>query len=450
MAEPLTADAVRRRFVALTAMRWVSTGFMIPVTVLLMQDRGLSLAEVGLVSGTQSLMVLLLELPTGGLADALGRRPVLLVAGTLNLVSLTLFASGRSIGVLALAWAIQGVFRALESGPLEAWYVDTSLAADRAAPIEQGLAQAGTAIGLAISAGALGSALLGIVGPHFDLDPLTTAVVLAIGTAIVGQVALQLLLVEAPSPSTSAVTRRQRVQQAVAEAPQVIRDGTRLVTGSRALLALVLVELLWGAGMFGVEMLSAPRLVELLGDRDEGLVVFGIVAALGWTMCGVGSALTGRIVGWHAGSWARAGFTLRIAQGTAVLAIALVAGPAGLVAGYLGFYVVHGTANAVHYGMVHRLVGPEHRTTIISANSFTSRIGTLFAAVGLGALADAHGIPAACAASAILLAIAAPLYRIAGHASPADADAEADAPDAGGTPAEAAAALPEHSAVQVH
>ena len=125
-----------------------------------------------------------------------------------------------------------------------------------------------------------------------------------------------------------------------------------------------------------------------------------------------------------AGVPARAGFTLRIAQGAAVLAIALVAGPAGLVAGYLGFYVVHGTANAVHYGMVHRLVGPEHRTTIVSANSLTSRMGGLVAAVGLGAIANAHGIPAACIVAAVVLAAAAPLYRIAGRAASAESAAE--------------------------
>jgi MFS family permease len=414
----MMGDTIRRRFILLTALRWLPTGLLIPVTVLLMQERGLSLAQVGLVSGTQSFTVLLLELPTGGLADALGRRPLLLVAGALNLASLTLLACSHSFAMLLVAWAIQGVFRALDSGPLEAWYVDASLAADPEASIEHGLAQAGTALGLAISAGAVGSALLGIVGPRLDVDPLTAAVVAAIGATLVAQVAVARLIVEAPR--RSAATRRQRAGQALAEVPDVVRDGLRLVAGSSALLALVLVEMLWGAGMVGVELLSAPRLVELLGDRNEGLVVFGMVAALGWTMCGIGAALTRRIVGWHGGAAARAGFTLRIAQGAAVLAIALVAGPTGLVAGYLGFYVVHGTSNAVHYGMVHRLVGPEHRTTIISANSLTSRLGGLLAAVGLGAVASGHGIPAACVVAAVLLAAAAPLYRIAGRTTPID------------------------------
>jgi MFS family permease len=142
----MTAAALRRRFVVLTALRWLPTGLLIPLTVVLMQSRGLSLAEVGLVSATQGVVVLVLELPTGGLADALGRRPVLVAATALNVVSLALLAVAHSPGAFMAAWAVQGVYRALESGPLESWFVDASLAVDPRADIEGGLARAGTAL----------------------------------------------------------------------------------------------------------------------------------------------------------------------------------------------------------------------------------------------------------------------------------------------------------------
>jgi hypothetical protein len=47
-----------------------------------------------------------------------------------------------------LAGAVQGVFRAPDSGPLEAWYVDTSLRLDPDAVIERRLAHGVSAIGL--------------------------------------------------------------------------------------------------------------------------------------------------------------------------------------------------------------------------------------------------------------------------------------------------------------
>ena len=64
----------------LIALRWLPTGLLVPVIVLLAMSRGLSMTEIGLVFAIQGLVVLVLELPTGGLSDALGRRPVLILA----------------------------------------------------------------------------------------------------------------------------------------------------------------------------------------------------------------------------------------------------------------------------------------------------------------------------------------------------------------------------------
>ena len=106
---------------------------------------------------------------------------------------------------------------------------------------------------------------------------------------------------------------------------------------------------------------------------------------------------------------------LRVAQGLAALLMALVAGPVALLVGYLAFYVVHGPSNAVHYGMVHRLTRSEHRTAMVSLNSLTARVGGVAGALVLGAVARTQGIPAAWVGAAVLLAVAAPLYRIAGQ-----------------------------------
>ena len=66
---------VRTRFLILRARRWFATGLGIPVLVLLLVDRGLTLQQIGIGFGAQGLAVFLLELPTGGLADAIARRP---------------------------------------------------------------------------------------------------------------------------------------------------------------------------------------------------------------------------------------------------------------------------------------------------------------------------------------------------------------------------------------
>ena len=87
----------------------------------------------------------------------------------------------------------------------------------------------------------------------------------------------------------------QRRGAGIAAAPAVVRSTVRLVPRSPALLALVGVELLWGAGLVAVELFSGPRMVELLGDPERGVAVFGLAAAAGWSISAVGSAATGRL-----------------------------------------------------------------------------------------------------------------------------------------------------------
>ena len=90
------ADANRRRFILLSSLRWVGTGCVIPTLVVLMQSRGLTLAQIGVAAAAQGVLVLLLELPTGGLADTLGPRRVLLASGAIESLALVLFIGAES------------------------------------------------------------------------------------------------------------------------------------------------------------------------------------------------------------------------------------------------------------------------------------------------------------------------------------------------------------------
>lgn len=405
----MTASASDRlvgRFVALSALSWLPTGLTLPVFVILMQDRGLSLGQVGAVTATFGAVVMLCELPTGGLADAAGRRPVLLAAGALDLVALVVTAgAGGPVAFLAAA-VVRGVGRALDSGPLESWFVDAAFALDADADIERGLGRAGTATGLALAAGSLAAAGLA-TGPRLaGLDPLVVPVVAAAVARVVAIAAVARLLTEPRR------TRPGGLRAGVAGAPRVVRSAGRLLAATPALLALVGVEVLWGAGLTGVELLTGPRLVDVLGSASDGVLVFGLVSAVGWLASAAGSSVVARA---GADRRVRIAMWLRVAQGAAVGIMAVVGGVAGLVTGYLAFYLVHGAANVVHYGMMHRLVDAAHRTTVLSAHSLVARIGAVAAGAGLGALAGAAGLPTALGVAALLLVAPAPLYVAAGR-----------------------------------
>ncbi|MFI7491156.1 MFS transporter [Micromonospora echinaurantiaca] len=426
----LSVRQVRRRFLLLHGLRWLPTGLMIPVMILLMQERGLTLSQIGLVSVAQGLVVLALELPTGGFADALGRRPVLVTAWLINLGALALFAVAYSFALFFLVWALQGVFRALDSGPLESWYVDATLAADPDAKYEPGLGYAGTVIGVAISAGALLGGGLVALGPVGPVSALTVPVLVAIALQAVALVALLVLLREV-RPARGAGALRA----SVVEAPRMVGQAVGLLRRSRVLLALVAVELFWGFGMVTFESLLPVRLAEVVGDPDRAAALLGPANSAAWLAGAAGAALTPLLLRWLGAAPSAA--LLRIVQGATVVGMGLFAGPVGVLVAYLACYTVHGASNPLHMGLLHRQVDGPYRTSVISLNSMMGQPGFAVGAIVLTALADTVSVTAAMLVGAVVLAVAAPLYLPAwraGRTDPPTSGATPDTPDAAGRP----------------
>lgn len=396
---------VRLRYHVLLALRFVPTGLLIAIFVLLLRDRGLSLAEMGVGFAAQGFVMLFLELPSGGLADAVGRKPVLLIAVCFALAGSAVLLVADTVVLLAIVCALQGVFRALDSGPLQAWFIDAALAADPQAELERDLAHADIVICGSIAAGALLGGLLVQRGALLGIDPLVTPVVLAMAVQAASLVALVVLMDE----------RRDRrahgsVGRAVAAVPTVVAEGVRLIRASRLLTALVVGELLWGFGMVAFENLLPPRLAEVSGSVDDAARILGPSVAAAWVLSAAGAAVAPWLVR-RLGSGA-AGCGLRLLHGLTVVAMGLAGGPIGLVVAYLATYGVHGATAPVHYGLVHRAVESSHRATVVSANSLTCQLGGAVSGIALGVLADATSITTAMLVAAAVMAAAAPLYLV--------------------------------------
>ncbi len=399
----LDARTARRQFLILTGLRWLPTGLLIPVTVLLALSRGLSLTEIGLVFSLQGLVVLALELPTGGLSDSLGRRPVLILASLVGLVSLGLLTIADSVVLFAASTALQGVFRALDSGPLEAWYVDATLAAEPHAEIEKGLGAASAVLSVAIAIGALMSGALVALDPFPAIPSLVLPLVVALGLNVVNLGAIAALMTE-----TRVARGLGAVATSVRAVPGVIGDGIGLLRGSRVLPALVGVELFWGFSMVTFESLFPVRLAEVTGDTTQAAALMGPVSSLAWFAAAVGAALV-VLVSRRIGV-ARSAAALRVIQGATVVAMGLLAGPIGIVIAYLACYVAHGASNPMHTTLLHREVDGPHRTTVLSMNSMVAQPAGALGAIVLAALADGTSLSTAMVVGGVICALAAPLY----------------------------------------
>jgi hypothetical protein len=401
----LDLRAIRRRYHLLLALRFVPTGLSITVFVLLMRDRGLTLAEIGLGTAAQGIVMLVLELPSGGLADAVGRKPVLILAGVLSLLATAVLLVADSVMLLALSSVLMGLFRALDSGPLGAWFIDSSLAVDPGADVELGLARADMVTCASIGAGALLASVLVELDGVLGVDRLVTPLVVAMVIQVAGLVALVAVMRETRSGRGWTAMRR-----GVADVPHVMRDAVALIRRSRCLTALVAGELLWGFGAIAFERLLPMRLADVGGGVDEAAELLGPAVTGAWVLSALGAAAAPHLVRRFGSGWA--GFGLRLAHGVTVVVMGLAAGPAGLIVAYLGTYWAHGATAPVHYGMVHRAVDSTHRATVVSANSLAAQAGFTLSGIALGALADATTVSTSMFVAAVVLAAAAPLYLV--------------------------------------
>ena len=400
---PLDPATIRRRYLALIGLRWFQTGLLIPVITLLMVSRGLSLVEIGLVASVAGLVVLILELPTGGLSDSLGRRPTQLLAFAFALAGLAMLYVADGVGGFVAATILTAIFRALDSGPLEAWYVDATHAVDPDARIESGLSAGSSVLSLAIAAGALLSGALVALDPLDAVETLALPVLVALGFAVVNLAAVALLMSE---------TRRASGFHAVAESvravPTVVRDGVMLMRRSRVLAAVVAVELFWGFSIVAFESLFPIRLGEVVGSTTEAAALMGPASSAAWFAAAAGAALIAGVS--RRTGVARAAIALRILQGLTIVAMGLVAGAVGLVTAYLACYLTHGASNPMHSTLLHREVDASHRTTVLSLNSMVFHPAAAIGAIVLTAIATGTSLSTAMVVAGVVCGLAAPLY----------------------------------------
>lgn len=99
----------------------LSLGFYVPVSVLYLRDRGFGLAFVGLAGAVFSFSLLLAEVPTGYLADRLGRRGTLALGSLCRVVGVGGYAVADAGATFLALKVFLGVGWALRSGTADAY-----------------------------------------------------------------------------------------------------------------------------------------------------------------------------------------------------------------------------------------------------------------------------------------------------------------------------------------
>ena len=392
-----------RHYLILSALRWFPVGLVVPVMVLLFRARGLDLAEISILVACYGVTAAVCELPTGGLADVVGRRPILVAAAVLFVAHALLHGLGQSLPVLAMGSIIGGLARALDSGPLQAWYVDSVHSVDPEADLKPGLAR-----GLAVEAAALGTgALAGGALVSLAPLPLRDEAVVSLSVPFLVSAAISVL-------STVAIARwvrepardpRPSFRAVFVRVPATVQTGVWLAARPGALRRMTLLSASLGVTLVGAELLSPVSFANLLGGEDSAAGPYSVLVTLAFFGSSVGSSMAPAIARLLRSTARGLGLATALAS---VAALGIAAPGFALAAtAYVALYLLIGISGPLASDITHGSARAEQRATILSVQSLTLQLSGVVAALVLGRLAENYSFVAAFAVVAGVLVLGA-------------------------------------------
>ena len=406
----MTPARVIRTYLALAGLYTLSASLIWGVNTLFLLDAGLDIAEVFVANAAFTAGMVLFEIPTGVVADTLGRRTSFLASIAVLFACTVLYVligeHGGGLVPFVLASLGLGLGFTFYSGATEAWVVDALAATGYSHDLGRVFSLGQVVTGAAMMVGTVGGGLLGTI----DLSmPFAARAVL-----LVPVFAIAFALMHDLGFTVRPLTRRTVLH----EMATVARASGRYGLGHRQVRLLMGVSFFQTAFQLWGWYAWQPYFLDLLG-RDEiwitGLISAALALAgiLGNALVRPLSALVTRRTTILVGAGA--------VQSSAAVAVGVVDGFTAAFGMLVVFGIASGTTTPVKQAFLHASIPSEQRATLVSFDSLVGNLGSVGGQVGLGVVARERGIAEGYVVGGAATAIAIPLLlalRLVG----ADAD----------------------------
>ncbi len=395
------AAALVRRYYTYSGIYTLASSVIWGVNTLFLLNAGLSVGEVFIANAAWSAGTTLFEIPTGVIADTIGRRAsfllslVVLALSTLGYVGLAQIGGGV-VGFAAVSVLI-GLGFTFYSGAMEAWLVDGVQSLGYEGEMDRVFSRGQVVSGGAMLVGTIGGGLLG----QIDLSiPFLVRSGLLVGLFAMAFFGMYDLGFE---------PRRVSWRELPGEAAAIGRAGVTFGWSNRSLRPLMLAT----AAQMGVYAWAwyawQPYFLELLA-RDA-VWISGVVAALLSVATMLGNGLVEVFTRWCGRRstlllWAGAFYSVAlIGVGVASsfgLALMLLC-TASLATGVL---------SPVRQAFLHRVAPSQQRATVVSFDSMITGGASVGGQIGLGYVSESRGFSAGYVACGAITLTALPLLGL--------------------------------------
>ena len=398
-----------RTYFAITGLFNLAMSLIWGIDTLFKMGAGLDIQQVLLTNAAFTLGSMIFEIPTGVVADTLGRRvSLLLCLVTLFTTTLLYVASAwRGWGFWAFVWisVFLGLGFTFYTGAVDAWLVDALKATGYTEPLEPVFAKGQMFFGAGMLVGTIGGGLLGQI--HLYIPYLVRAAI------VVPLFALAWYAM----PELGYTPRALELKRVPVEMRRVFVEGMEYGLHHPVVRPVMLASLVSMSFMIFGFYSWQRYFLDLLG-RDL-VWVDGLISSLLGLSLIAGNALVAplsRLVR------SRTGLLMLsvVVQAAMATACGMVGRGVGspdrfyvVVALYLVYGLAVGVAMPVKQAYLNAHIPSAQRATIISLDSMFANVGGVLGQSGWGWLARVRSIGEAWAWSGVTLLFGLPLYRLA-------------------------------------
>ncbi len=342
-------------------------GLIAPVISLLLLDKGATLSNLSLILGIYAFTVIVLELPTGVIADVFGRKKSFCLSIIISIVSFIILLFGKGFVLLCLGMMFYGFSKALSSGSFDALFIDYYIDNYGKDKLHNITTRINVLEALGMSTGALTGGLLPkLTNTYFSLSSIYDLnLIIRIILASIVVVLSFVYISESVNNKEQHVTIKQH-----------INTSSSIIVKNTTIICVFISVFSTGFFLSSLETFWQPHFLSLL-PNDSLMGLLGVMAFLYFAAATLGSISSNKLIKKFNFNSYKMYLIFRTLIAVSMIITAIQTNIPIFMFFYSSIYLLFGMANIPEGVILNKEIPNEVRASVLSVYSLVIQIGGL-------------------------------------------------------------------------